>query len=111
MAKKYVPLLVSLNKSDMDGMEEAIQVLRWVLLSHGEKCSTNGIYRKVRKANETLSTRHLVNFGFRISELQMWDVRLCILPCALRLAPFGLLTPDTLRFLLRSPHPTGGAPV
>ncbi len=36
----------------------------------------------------------------RIAELQMWDVRLWILPCALSLAPFalGLLTPETSRF-------------
>ena len=46
VAKKYVPLLVRLNKSDMDGMEKAIQVLRWVFLSHAADFSTNDLYGK-----------------------------------------------------------------
>jgi hypothetical protein len=46
VAKKDVSLLIRLNKSDMDGMEEAILVLRWVLLSHTADFSTNGLYGK-----------------------------------------------------------------
>ena len=51
MAKKDVSLLIRLNKSDMDGMEEAILVLRWVLLGHRGKCTTVGSEHKARKAN------------------------------------------------------------
>ena len=46
MAEKYVPLLIRLNKSDLDGMEEAIHVLGWVLLDHIADFSINGSYGK-----------------------------------------------------------------
>ena len=51
MAKKYVPLLIRLDESDLDGMEEAIQVLGDVFLSHGGESITDGLSGKVRKAN------------------------------------------------------------
>ena len=51
MAKKYVPLLIRLDESDLDGMEEAIQVLGDVFLSHGGESITDGLSDKVRKDN------------------------------------------------------------
>jgi hypothetical protein len=50
VAKKYVPLLVRLNKSNMDGMEKTILVLRWILFSHTANFSTNVLYGKEHRA-------------------------------------------------------------
>ena len=41
-------LLVRLDKTDMDRVEEAIEVLRWILLGHGADFNTNGFYRKAQ---------------------------------------------------------------
>jgi hypothetical protein len=59
VAEKDMPLLVCLDIANLDGMEKAIQILRWVFFSHGGECSTNGMWRKVRKANQKL-TSHLL---------------------------------------------------
>jgi hypothetical protein len=50
VAKKYVSLLVSLNKSDMDGMEKAILVLGWIFFGHTADLSTNVLYGKDHRA-------------------------------------------------------------
>jgi hypothetical protein len=42
----------------MDGMEKAILVLGWVLLSHSGECTTVGSEHKARKANRALRTTH-----------------------------------------------------
>jgi hypothetical protein len=51
VAEKDMSLLVCLDIANLDGMEKAVQVLRWVLLSHRADFSTNGIY--VAKSIET----------------------------------------------------------
>jgi hypothetical protein len=50
VAKKYVPLLVRLDKADLDRMKKAVKILRWVLLGHVADCSTNGLCRKEHSA-------------------------------------------------------------
>ena len=51
VAEKDMSLLVCLDIANLDGMEKAVQVLRWVLLSHRANFNTNGIY--VAKSIET----------------------------------------------------------
>jgi hypothetical protein len=51
MAEEDMPLLVCFYIANLDGMEKAVQILRWVLLSHRADFSTNGIY--VAKSIET----------------------------------------------------------
>jgi hypothetical protein len=46
VAEKDMPLLVCLDIANLDGMEKAIQILRWVLLSHKTDFSTDGLYGK-----------------------------------------------------------------
>ena len=58
MPKKYMSLLVRLDKADLDRMEKAIKVFREVLLSHGADCTINSGEGKPRKTNQT-PTSHL----------------------------------------------------
>ena len=46
MTEKDMPLLVCFYIANLDGMEKAIQILRWVLLNHKADFSTNGLYGK-----------------------------------------------------------------
>ncbi len=58
MAKKYMPLLVRLDKADLDRMKKAIEVLRLFLLGHGADCTINSGKGKPRKTNQA-PTSHL----------------------------------------------------
>jgi len=57
VAKKDMPLLVRLDKADLDRMKKAIEVLRKVLLGHGADFSTDGLYRKEHSAKR-IAKRH-----------------------------------------------------
>jgi len=46
MAEKYMPLLVRLDKADLDRVKKAKEILRGILFAHGADSSTNGLYGK-----------------------------------------------------------------
>jgi hypothetical protein len=58
-----MPLLVRLDKADLDRMKKAIEVLRWVLLSHGADSSTNSLYRKEHSAKR-IAKKHGASWDF-----------------------------------------------
>ena len=71
MAKKYMSLLVSLDKADLDRMKKTVKILRWVLLRHVADCSTNGLYGKEHRAQRYWSISRLEHQG--ISQMVDWS--------------------------------------